>query len=298
MSEVLKSLSGDMAAVVKQASASIVRVEARRRAAASGVIYSEDGIIVTANHVVERDDNIRIGLVDGSVVNATVIGRDPSTDIALLRIQAKGLTPARWVETAAVQVGNLVLAVGRPGERAQATLGIVSALDEGWRTSAGGLIDAYLQTDVVMYPGFSGGPLVGADGGFLGINSSALARGVSVTIPPATIVRVANSLTTHGRVRRGYLGVSAQPVRLPEALAKTVGQETGLLIVSVEAGSPAEHAGLTLGDTLISLAGEPVPQMDHLMALLTGDRVGTAVNVKIVRGGAAHEVNVTIGERA
>ncbi|MDX2138970.1 MAG: trypsin-like peptidase domain-containing protein [Chloroflexota bacterium] len=298
MSEVLKSLSDDLAAAVATAGHSIVRIEGRRRSPASGIVWSADGMIVTAHHVVERDDNLKVGLPDGSTVSATLVGRDPSTDIALLRVQASGLTPATWINGADAKVGHLVMAVGRPGTQAQATLGIISAIDEGWRTPMGGMIDAYVQTDVVMYPGFSGGPLVGANGAFVGMNSSALMRGVSVTIPAATLTRVAGTLMAHGRVKRGYLGVSAQPVRLPAALAGSLNQETGLLLASVEAGSPAEQAGLMLGDTLISLAGHPVHQMDDLMAVLSGDRVGTSVPARIVRGGQVHEIAVTIGERS
>ncbi|MCL4247813.1 MAG: trypsin-like peptidase domain-containing protein [Anaerolineae bacterium] len=298
MSDVLKSLSSDLAAVVETASASLVRIEARRRTPASGIAWSSDGVLVTSHHVVERDEGIRIGLPDGSTAEATLVGRDPTTDIAVLRTQASGLAAPHWLTLDEIKVGHLVLAVGRPSREPQATLGIVSALEESWRTAAGGVIDAYLQTDVIMYPGFSGGPLVGAGGGFAGMNTSALLRGVSVTLPAATIKRVVETLLAHGRVRRGFLGVSAQPARLPEALAQAIGQETGLLIASVEAVSPAEAGGLFLGDTLVALDGQPVRHMDDLMALLTGDRVGKSVTVAIVRGGEQIERTVVIGERA
>jgi S1-C subfamily serine protease len=298
MSQVLQSLAGDLAALVAAAGHSIVRVEARRRAPASGIVWSADGMIVTSHHVVERDENIHIGLPDGSKVSASLVGRDPTTDIAVLKADTSGLTPAAWTAADQVSVGQLVLAVGRPDAQTQATLGIISAVEGEWRTHGGGLIDRYIQTDVIMYPGFSGGPLVSADGSFVGINSSALARGVSVTLPAATITRVVNTLVAHGRVKRGYLGVSAQPVRLPSALAQSVGQETGLLLASVEANSPAEAAGMLLGDTLVSLDGHAVRTMDDLMVVLAGDKVGTAVTARIVRGGAVQELSVTIGERS
>src|SRR5262249_24899234 len=140
MTDVLKNLSNDLADVVQTAGASIVRVEARRRMPASGVVWSADGLIVTTHHVVERDDNIRIGLPDGKTVSATLVGRDPSTDIAVLRAQASGLTAAEWSSSDSVRVGHLVLAIGRPGADLQATLGVISALDEGFRTHAGGKI--------------------------------------------------------------------------------------------------------------------------------------------------------------
>jgi S1-C subfamily serine protease len=298
MSDVLKTLSDEMAQAVQAAAASIVRVEARRRLSATGVIHSADGVIVTANHVVERDENVRVGLPNGDTAAATVIGRDPSTDIAVLRVNANGLTPANWDINGEARVGHLVLALGRPENTVQATLGVISALGEGWRTAMGGQIDHYVQTDVTMYPGFSGGPLLSASGYLVGLNSSALARGVSVTIPAVTVARVAGTLLQHGRVKQGYLGVSAQPVKLPSAVASSLEQETGLMLLAVEEGSPAANGGLAMGDTLVTMAGQPIRMMDDLMALLSGDRVGTAVPVRIVRGGVVHEMSVMIGERS
>ncbi|MBL8134840.1 MAG: trypsin-like peptidase domain-containing protein [Anaerolineae bacterium] len=293
---ILQDLSNDLAGAVQTASASIVRVEARRRLAATGIAWSADGLVITSNHGVERDENIRVGLPSGETVDATLIGRDPTTDIAVLRTTAS-LTVPTWVETSAIKVGHLVLALGRPEADVQATLGVVSAVSGEWRTMAGGRVDVYLQTDVVMYPGFSGGPLISAGGQMLGMNSSSLARGVSLTIPAATLKRVAAALAAHGRVRRGYLGVSAQPVRLPAGLASQIGQETGLLLAAVEPDSPAEKSGLLLGDTLYTMAGQPIRQMDDLMAVLSGDRVGQTVTAGVVRGGQTVEVQVAIGER-
>lgn len=297
MATVLETLSNDLASAVSTAGQSIVRVEARRRQSATGVIWSADGLIITTHHVVERDDNIRVGLPDGTTVNAALVGRDPTTDIAILRAETSGLTPATWATLESVKVGHLVLAVGRPDANLQATLGVISALDADWRTGAGGTIDAFIQTDVVMYPGFSGGPLVSANGHIIGLNSSALMRDTPVTLPAATLQRVAASLLAHGRVKRGFLGVSAQPVRLPEAVASQVGQETGLMLMSVESGSPADSGGLVMGDTMLALDGEKVHHMDDLLALLTGDRVGKSVPVLVLRGGQPHTLNVTVGER-
>jgi S1-C subfamily serine protease len=297
MSNVLQTLSNDLAATVDAAGAGIVRVEGRRRMPASGIVWAADGVIVTAHHVVTRDSNLQIGLPDGATVSAQLVGRDPSTDVAVLRAEAGHLTPAQWAAPDDARVGQLVLALGRPGRTVQATLGIISALGDSWRTPTGGSIDRYLQTDVVMYPGFSGGPLVGAAGSVLGLNTSALLRGVSMTVPTPTIQHVVETVLAHGRVRRGYLGVGAQPVRLPDALAAEVGQETGLLLVTVEPDSPAESGGLLMGDTIVGLDGERVEHMDDLLALLSDDRVGTAVPVRIVRGGVVQTAEVTIGER-
>ncbi len=299
MSEVLANFSNALATTVEQAGASVVRVEGRRRLPASGIIWSADGVMVTAHHVVQQDENIGVGLPNGSTVAASLVGRDPTTDLAVLRVQATALPVPSWAEIDQVRVGHLVLALGRPGQTVQATLGIVSALSEqSWRTPVGGQLDRYLQTDVVMYPGFSGGPLVSATGEVVGLNSSALVRGVSLTIPAATLRHVVETLLTHGRVRRGYLGVNTQPVRLPAGLAQQLGQETGLLLVSVEPGSPAEQGGLVLGDTLVALANTPIRHHDDLLAQLSPDRVGTTVSLRLVRGGQVMELNVPVGERA
>jgi S1-C subfamily serine protease len=298
MSEILSNLSNALAAAVEMASKSVVRVEGRRRLPASGIVWSSEGVIVTAHHVVEQDDNIAIGLPDGSSARAKLVGRDPAMDVAILRVRADGLTPASWAATSDLRVGHLVLAVGRPEEKAMATFGIVSALSKDWRTPAGGKLDTYLQTDVVMYPGFSGGPLVDVTGKALGLNSSALLRGISVTVPVTSLRQTVETLLTHGRVRRGYLGVSAQAVRLPAALASQVNQETGLLLGSVEAGSPAEAAGLFMGDTIVALDGQPVRHLDDLFALLSSDRVGKTAPVRIARGGQVMEIGVLIGEHA
>jgi S1-C subfamily serine protease len=297
MTQFLSELSDALAEAVEAAGQSIVRIEARRRLPASGIVWSADGTIITAQHVVQQEDNIGVGLPDGQVVSATLVGRDPTTDLAVLQAEATGLKPGAWTEPASLQVGHLVLALGRPGRTVQATLGIVSALGESWRTAAGGRVDRYLQTDVVMYPGFSGGPLVDVSGQVLGLNTSALLRGVSLTVPVPTLRRVVDALLTNGRVRRGYLGVATQPVRLPANLAKQIGQETGLLLVQVEPGGPAELGGLFLGDTIVALDGERVSHHDALLALLSGDRVGEAVSVRAVRAGQLQDFQIVIGAR-
>ncbi len=297
MSEIVSRLSDDLAQIVEAAGPAVVRVEARRRLPASGIVWSSDGVIVTAHHVVERDDNIRIGFSDGRTTPATLIGRDPTTDLAALRADASDLEAPTWAGPDSVRVGHLVLALGRPGATTMATLGIVSAHDNGWRTPAGGRMDRYLQTDVVMYPGLSGGPLVDADGQALGLNTSAMLRGISLTVPTTTLERVVEELLAHGRVRRGYLGVGAQPVRLPAGPAKEIGQKTGLILVSVEPDSPAEKSGLLLGDIIVAVGGRPTRQLDDLLTMLSGDTVGEALPVRMIRGGQTSEVSVTVGER-
>jgi S1-C subfamily serine protease len=299
MAENLQLVSDALAAAVETACASTVRIDARRRFPASGIVWSSDGVIVTAHHVVEQQDAIQIGLADGQTVAATLVGRDPTTDVAVLRAQTAGLTPPAWAEVEAnrLHVGHLVLAVGRPGRTVQATLGVIHALGNSWRTPAGGSIDRYVQTDVVMYPGFSGGPLLNAAGEVVGMNTSGLLRDASLTVPVPTLRRVVEMLLAHGRIRRGFLGVSTQPVRLPAALAASLGQETGLLLTAVEPAGPADQGGLLLGDTLVGLDGQPVRQHDDLLALMASDRIGATVPVRIIRGGQVQELQVRIGER-
>lgn len=293
----LADLSNAIAEVVSNSSESVVRVEARRRLPATGLIWSKDGVIVTANHVVQKDENIKVGLSNGDTAVATLIGRDPSTDLAILKLDGSGFKPFVEANKNNIGVGNLVLALGRPGKTVQATMGIVSAYGDGWRTHGGGQIDHYLQTDLVMYPGFSGGPLVNAEGQLLGLNSSSLMRGVSLAVPTVTLARTAAALLEHGHVKKGYLGVSTQQVRLPEAAQESLGQKRGLLVVSVESGSPADAGGLTLGDTIVGVENGSVQNHDDLLAQLGGDRIGNQVSLKLLRGGKEETLSVTLGER-
>jgi S1-C subfamily serine protease len=295
MAQSFQSLSDQMADAVESVAPSVVRIGGRRRMGASGVVWAADGLIVTADHVVRRE-HVTVGLPSGEKVSASVVGRDPTTDLAILRLDSGGLTAATW-DDGNLRVGQLALALARPGRGVQATLGVVSALGESWHTGAGGEIDRYLQTDVLMYPGFSGGPLL-VGSAFAGINSSALLRGASVTIPATTVRRVVEALLSHGHIRRGFLGISTQPVRLPEPLAESVGQATGLLVSNVEPGTPAAEGGLLMGDTLVRLDGETVGDHEDLVTLLSGDRVGRKVPVQVVRGGELRDLNITIGERA
>ena len=296
MSATLQELSTNIAGLVADASKHVVRVEARRRLAATGIIYRADGLIVTANHVVERDEALLVSTGDGTSHRATLVGRDPSSDLALLRVEANNLPAAAWSDPAALSVGHIVLALGRPGVTIQATLGVISALGASWRTSAGAEIEHYLQTDVAMYPGFSGGPLLSADGTFAGLNSSSLIHGISIALPAPTIKRVVETLITHGRVPRGYLGIGIQPVRLSGALQELAGQETGLMVMSVEAASPAEQAGLIQGDILVALAGQPLRQVDDLQSLLGNTAIGSAIPARVARGGDIQELSVTIAQ--
>lgn len=299
MSQLLNDLSEALVATVKSVGQQVVRVEGRERLSTSGVVWSQDGLVVTAHHGVKRDQAVRVGLPDGTTASAKVLGRVPNLDLALLRVDSDKLTPADWAEADQLQVGALVLALGRPGPDVLATLGILSAVETGWRAPTGGHFTHYVQSDVVMYPGFSGGPLVSAHEQALGINTSALVNGLSLSIPTATLRRAVETLLNHGRVRQGYLGLGGQTVRLPNAHQAQVGQETGLLLMMVEPGGPADRGGLLLGDILLSIDNETLKGMDDLLSLLNGqgERVGATVPIRFLRAGQPRDGHITIGER-
>jgi S1-C subfamily serine protease len=302
----LAGLSNELADAVQRASQSVVTVDARRQVAASGILWPAGaGIVVTADHVVERDEDITVRLADGRNVAATIAGRDPGTDIAVLRLAASadGSAPAP-VELAAIEsvkIGNVVLAIGRPGDGAtMATFGIVSALGGKWRTARGGTVEGYVRADVALYPGFSGGPLVDTQGRVIGLNSWHLAGGQELAIPAAAVGTIVQTLVTQGRIRRAYLGVTSQPVALPDALQQKLGlsQRTGLVVVGVEPGSPADKSGLLLGDIVVSFAGQAIADPRDLQTALGTATVDTATNATIIRGGERKELSVTPGERA
>ncbi len=301
---VLATLSTELADAVERAGQSIVTVDARRQVAASGILWpTGNGVVVTADHVLERDEDIVVRLSNGRKVAATVAGRDPGTDIAVLRL-AEGAGelpgPATLAPLDSVKIGHVVLALGRPGEGAtMATFGIVSALGGSWRTQRGGVVEGYVRADVALFPGFSGGPLVDAQGRVIGLNSWHLAGGQEIAIPSQTVGTIVQALLTQGRIRRAFLGVASQPVALPTALQQKYGltQKTGLLLVGVEAGSPAEKSGLILGDILISFGGQPVADPQDLQAALATATVGQPSNTAVIRGGERKEIAVTAGER-
>ena len=294
----LVDLSNAMAAAVERASAFTVLVDARRRMPASGIAYASD-LVLTADHIIEREDEIQLLLPDGSQMQASLAGRDPGNDLALLRLKKSGLVPAEPAPRPA-RVGQLALAVGRPSsEGIQASLGVVSAIGGPVRTGQGGLLEQYLRTDTVPYPGFSGGPLIDSSGLVLGLNTSGLAQGVALTIPAALAWKTAEALAKHGSVRRGFLGIRSQPVDLARPQRQALGrdQTVGLLLVGVEDDSPAAKAGLLVGDILIGLDGEPITDPDQLLARLVGEIVGKPTPVEILRGGQRQTIPVTIGER-
>jgi S1-C subfamily serine protease len=297
MSNSISDFSNGLTSAVEKGGASTILVDARKRYPASGIAYSND-LILTADHVVTREENIKVMLPDGRSLDATIAGRDPGSDLALLRIAEKVLTPAKTSEN--VKVGQLVLALGRPNENGvQASWGIVTAINGPTRTHSGGLLDEFIQTETTPYPGFSGGPLINTEGEVLGLNTSGLTRGSSLTITVKEAWRIADALAKHGTVKRGYLGVRTQPVEIPEASRKALkrDQASGLLVLWLEENGPAQSGGLFVGDTIIAIGGQPVGDPDDLFAALNNDSVGKSIAMQVLRGGKAEMINVTVGER-
>jgi len=297
MTNPLTEFSKGLTDAVEKAGANTLLVDARKRYPASGIAYAED-LVLTADHVVTREDDIKVLSPDGKSLTATVAGRDPGSDLALLRLAEKVLTPAKTSND--IKVGQLVLALGRPNSAGmQASWGIVTEIAGPARTHRGGLLDEYVNTETTPYPGFSGGPLVNTEGEVLGLNTSGLTRGSSLTIPTKVAWRIADELAKHGSVKRGYLGVRTQPVEIPEATRQALKREqsTGLLVMWLEENGPAQKGGLFVGDTLIAIASQPVSDPDDLFAALNSDTVGKSIAVDVLRGGKAETVNVTVGER-
>jgi serine protease DegQ len=294
---VLTALSDAMAQAVITAGASTVQVDARRGGGASGIVY-QPGMVLTANHVVEREEDVHIGLPDGSQVQGRVAGRDSGSDLCLLRLDREMAVPAAQTLGEA-QVGQIVLALGRPGkEGIQASLGVVGAVGGPLR-SGRGMLERFIRTDAIPYPGFSGGPLVDGDGRIVGINTSGFAPGASLAIPTGHAWQIAESLRQHGRIRRGFLGIRSQEVELPADAEARLGrsQLTGLLLVGVERGQPAEQAGLMVGDILVGMNGHPVTDHDVLLDILAGDLAGKTLPAELLRGGNLARLDVRIGER-
>jgi S1-C subfamily serine protease len=294
---VLQTLSDELAGAVERAGRSVVAIHARRRIPSSG-IHWRPGVVVAASHTIRRDDDIAVTLAGGERASAELAGRDASTDLAVLRLDARDVAPARLAPPE-LTIGQLVLALGRPGRDVTASLGIISALGDEWRTMTGGRIDRFVRLDIAVYDGFSGGPLVDAAGRVLGVNTSGLGRASALTIPVSTVERVASQILERGSVRRGYLGLALQPVRLHESLARSLGlaSPAGLMVIGIEEKGPADAAGLLPGDVLVAVDGEPVSDPSELLGLLGPERVGQRVSARVVRAGKSQTVTIDVGER-
>jgi S1-C subfamily serine protease len=256
--------------------------------------------VVTAAHTLRYEDGIEVTLPDGRTVAAVLAGRDLGTDLAVLRLDGVELNPVETGDARSLKAGHLVLAVARVDRLGtSADFGVVGTASGPWRTWRGGQFDAFVRLDGGLRPGFSGAALADMQGRVMGLCTSALAPGAGIVIPASTVARVSDELLRKGRVSHGYLGVGTQPVNVPQAWVTklNLASERGLLVVSLAAGGPAEHAGVLIGDVLIELDGKPCRDMDDVHAALGGDRIGKSLKIGLIRGGERSECSVTVGER-
>ena len=290
-------LSTQLSSAVDTASASIVSIYARRRIPSSGVIW-RDGVVVSASHTVRRDEEIPVTLPNGDSTTARVAGRDPATDLIALRVDS-----ASSIKTAAdedsAKVGAIVLAAGRPGRNVTASFGIISAIADGWRSPYGRRVEKLLKLNLSVYDGFSGGPLIDPSGGVIGINTSTLARGAPISVPAPVVDRVVDELLERGHIRRGYVGVALHPVDLGAALATRLRleQQNGLVILSVADGSPADVAGLLIGDVVLTANGQSLRNHSSFLDALWNVDAGATLELELVRGGERKTVSVTPTDR-
>lgn len=295
----LLALSNNIADIVEQVGGAVVAVNASQRFSPSG-IHWRNGIIITSDESLRRYDEVTVTLSNGSTVPVTLIGRDPTTDIAVFKVENAQIPVAKISDANTLKVGHLVLGLGRSSEGdIRAAMGIVSVVSGAWRSMIGGNIDQFIRPDITLYPGFAGGPLIDAAGLVVGMNTSGR-RGTAITIPASTVNRVIDELLAKGHIPRGYLGLGMQPVRLPNNLrgALNLTSVGGVIVVNVEPNAPADKAGVLIGDVLVSFDGTPVDDTGDVLALLnSGDRVGKTIKVQIIRAGALVELAIVIGEK-
>jgi S1-C subfamily serine protease len=297
---ILETISNEFASAAEKAGSSVVAVDARRWMPTSGIEWNK-GVVVTVHHGVQRDEDIKVLLGGGRVVSAKLAGRDPSTDIAVLRIEEGSPGAPDLGDSTSLRLGHLVLALGRTrrGDLV-ASSGIIGGIGGEWRNRRGGNLDQHIRLDLALYPGFSGGPLLNARGEVVGINTRGPGQGRAVTVPVATVNRVVEELLKTGHIARPYLGIAMQPVEVPENMRSKLPAETraGLLVVHIENGGPAEKAGLFLGDVLFEVAGKTVEHVDAIQDSLATAKVGDALRVRILRAGEIKPVSITLGDRA
>ena len=300
-SEALDAYSRVVTHVAESVSPSVVRIQVEtgrgRGGSGSGFIFTPDGFILTNSHVVHGADTIRVWTLESGNFPAQLIGEDPDTDLALLRVDAPAMRAVKLGDSRKIKVGQLVVAIGNPyGFQYTVTAGVVSALGRSLRSQSGRLIDDVIQTDAALNPGNSGGPLVNALGEVIGVNTATIlpAQGLCFAISVNTAQFIATKLIRHGVIRRAYIGVQAQTAPINRTIARhhNLDISSGALVLGVEGGSPAEKAGLREGDLIIAVAGEPVEGVDVLHRLLTEDRISVTTEVVLLRG--AHKLKLGI----
>jgi S1-C subfamily serine protease len=299
MQKALVSLSDELAKLVAEFQSEVVAVHARPRYPSSGVHW-RPGLVVTADHTLRREEDIQVTIDGGKTVSATLVGRDPGTDLALLKVDGLGSPRSRANGGESARVGELALVLGRsPDSGPNASLGIISAVSGPWRTWRGKRLDQYIRLDVNFFPNSSGGAVVDGQGRLLGIATAGLSRIAGLAIPAATVDRVVGALLEKGHVPSAYLGVGIQPVAIPDALRTRLAlpNRSGVMVVSVEPDGPASRAGMFLGDILVSLGEEQVEQIEDLQSVLESLGVGKAAKARLIRAGALQEVAITSEER-
>jgi S1-C subfamily serine protease len=297
MANSLASFSNELASLVEQCSPAVVAVHARRRFHSSGVHWSS-GVIVTAEHAIHHEEDISITTGSGEKFPAELAGRDPGTDLAVLRVKGLAVPVVSKRDDTDYRPGNLVLAIGRNKESANASLGVLSSLAGPSQSARGGKLDQVIRVDLALHPSSCGGAIVDASGKLIGIATPALSRVAIFAVPNATVDRVVQGLLQHGRLRQGYLGAGLQPISLPEHLTKSLGitASSGLMTVSVDEDGPAAKAGMVLGDVLLELNGQPVQRPERVRPLLA-EFIGKTIPVQILRGGALTKLELTVTER-
>jgi S1-C subfamily serine protease len=297
-SSVLETMSNELSSAAEAVGGSVVAIYGRRWMPSSGIQWRK-GVIVTAHHTIRREEDITVVVDGGKSVKATLAGRDPSTDLAILKLPEAASIVLAPFDDAPVRLGHFVLALGRSrSSTLVASAGIVGGLSGEWQPRRGGRVDQHIRLDLELYPGFSGGPLVNAPGKVVGINTRGLARGRGVTIPNATVNRVVEELLEKGHIARPYLGLAMQPVAVPETLRSKVKEATSaLLVVHVEKASPAEKAGILLGDIVTELHGQSLQDTGDILDLLGTAKVGETVKATVLRGGAPIAVSVKLEDR-
>ncbi|MFO0722150.1 MAG: S1C family serine protease [Myxococcota bacterium] len=294
MSNSIHDFSKDLVAIVAQNGASIVEIDAGHPRGASGLVWSSDGIILTAAHKLAREEDLEVGLEGGARAKAKLLGVDAALDLAVLKVELSGLK-AVTLRPELPAVGELVVALARPGKTVRAALGMVSTVSKGeWRTPGGGRLDRYVESDIGGRVGFSGGLLVDADGRGLGLNTGGLARGASLTILRAALERAVPAIIAHGGARRGFLGIAAQSIPLERSLSTAAGQGRGLIVLRTEEDGPAERGGILVGDVVLSIDAQPTGDMRELIAALDESRIDKEVPLRVLRGGQSLEVSVKV----
>jgi len=299
METALTSFSNELTKLVQQASSSVVAVHARRRFPSSGVHWGTD-LVVTADHTVSREEEIRVTLPDGRSAEASLLGRAPGADIAALKVPGLGAPALAANNEATPVLGEFALVVGRsPDSGPNASLGIIGAVSGPWRTWRGGRLDRYVRLDATLYPNSSGGIVLNARGGILGIATSFLSRVAGLAISASDVTRVTKELLEKGYIPQSYLGVGVYPAAIPESLQSklSLSNDSGILILSVEKGGPADRAGVLLGDVLLSLGSAQMERVEDLQSFCASAPIGQAVNARFVRAGSLIELSIVLAER-